>query len=222
MPRILIVHDDDVIRSDIKEHLSTAYEVIETGLPESVLAITLEHKPDAILLDLSLPGLSGLELCQTLSSLSFTQHIPIFVGGKDERNKVFCQNLGASKYFTMPIDFVKLKTDLASFLGPKKSERRAYVRVQLRVVLKLKGTNKNGSFLEVRVATEDVSKGGFLCTCASSLEEVATVEVSLCGEREHYLGHARLARIVRTDVSNPRYGFQFIGTIGEGQIETLI
>src|SRR5271165_1043824 len=189
MARILIVHDDELVRSDIREHLSSTYEVIETGLANSVFAITLEHKPDVILLDLSMPGFSGLELCQELSSLSFTQHIPIFVCGKDERNKVFCQNLGTSRYFTMPIDFVKLRTDLASVLGPQKADRRAHVRIQLRAILRLQGTNKDGTFLEVRAATEDVSKGGFLCTCASSLEQVATVEVSVCGEREHFLGH---------------------------------
>jgi hypothetical protein len=155
-------------------------------------------------------------LCQALSSLSFTRHIPIFVSGEDERNKAFCQNLGASRYFTKPIDFTKLKTDLASVLRSKRVERRADVRVQLRVVLKLRGTNKGGMFLEVRAATENVSKGGFLCACASSLEEVTTVEVYLCGEPEHYLGHARLARVVKADALNPRYGFQFIRPIAEG------
>jgi CheY-like chemotaxis protein len=215
MPLILVVDDDEAIRSDIREHLSSTYEVIETVAAESALAISLQYKPDAVLIDLSMPGLSGLELCQALSSLSFTEHIPIFVSGTDERNKAFCQNLGASRYFTRPIDFVKLKADLASVLSSKRAERRADVRAKLRVVLKLRGTNKDGSFLDVRAATENVSKGGFLCSCSSSLEEITTVEVSLCGEPEHYLGHARLARVVKADTLNPRYGFQFIGPIGE-------
>jgi CheY-like chemotaxis protein len=215
MPRILVVHDDATIRGDVKEHLSDTCEVIDTGVPETALAMALEHKPDAILLDVSRSGLSGFELCLALSSLSFTQHIPIFVSGEDDRNKAFCQNLGASRYFTKPIDFVKLKTDLASVLGSKRDNRRAHVRVQLRVILKLRGTNKDGSLWEVRAATENVSNGGFLCACAASLAEVTTVEVSLCGEREHYLGQARLARVVKTDIADPRYGFQFVGTTGE-------
>jgi DNA-binding response OmpR family regulator len=220
MPLILIVDDDETRRTAVKEQLSNTYDIIETGASETAFAMALEHKPDAILLDLSLSGLSGLELCQALSSLSFTQHIPIFVSGEDERNKAFCQHLGASKYFAKPIDFAKLKTDLASVLRSKKAERRTDVRVQLRIILKLRGINKDGTFLDVRAATENVSKGGFLCACASSLEEATTVEVSLCGEHEHYLGHARLARVVKTDTQNPRYGFQFIGPIAgstEGQ-----
>jgi CheY-like chemotaxis protein len=216
LPRILIAHDDATIRGDVKEHLSGSYDVIETLVPETVLAMALERKPNAILLDLSMPRLSGLELCKALSSLSFTQDIPVFVCGQDERNKAFCQRLGASRYFTKPIDFAKLKTDLASVLRSKGVERRADVRFQLRVILKLRGTKKDGTSLEVRVATENVSKGGFLCACASPLEEVVTVEVSSCGEPQHYLGHARLVRIVKTDALNPRYIFQFIGAIGEG------
>lgn len=213
MPRILVVDDDEATRSATKEYLSRTHEVIDTGSPEKALAMALEHKPDVILPDLSMPGLSGFELCQTLSSLSFTQHIPIFVSGEDERNKAFCQNLGAFSFFKKPVDFEKLKAKLASVAGSKKTDRRAAVRVQLRVILKLRGISKVGSFLEVRAATENVSESGFLCACSSSLEDVTTVEVYVSGEPEHYLGHARLARVVKADALNPRYGFQFIEPI---------
>jgi response regulator RpfG family c-di-GMP phosphodiesterase len=160
-----------------------------------------------------MPGLSGFELCQVLSSLSLTQQIPIFiVSGEDERNKAFCQNLGASGYFTKPVDFATLKTDLARALRSKVPERRRDVRVQLRVIVKLKGKNKDGSYFEVRAATENMSNGGFLCACTASLEDITTVEVFLCDQHEHSLGQARLVRIVKTDALNLRYGFQFISS----------
>jgi hypothetical protein len=41
---------------------------------------------------------------------------------------------------------------------------------------------------------DNMSEGGFLSHCTASLEEGATVEVFLCGEGEHYLGPARIAR----------------------------
>jgi DNA-binding response OmpR family regulator len=215
MPLILVVDDDENMRRAIKDELSGTYNVIETGLPETAVAIAVEQKPNAILLDVSMPDLSGYELCQALASLSFTQHIPIFVSGADERNRAFCQNLGASRYFTKPIDFAKLKTDLAWVLRSEKVERRADPRVRIRLILKLKGTSKEGRCLEVRAATENVSQGAFLCASSTSLAGVETVEVSLCGEHEYYLGHARLARMVKTDTSGLRYGFQFVGTDGE-------
>lgn len=212
MPRILIVDDDEAMRAVVKEHLSAIYEVIDTGFPENALVMAVEQEPDAILLDLAMPGLSGFELCQTLSSLSFTQRIPIFiVSGQDERNKTFCQNLGAVRFFTKPIDFAKLKADLASVINSKQVQRRRDVRVQLKLLLTLRGKREDGTDFEVRAATENVSKGGFLCACPASLEEATTVEVCLSGEREHPLGNARLVRVVKTDNLNPRYGFQFTG-----------
>ncbi len=215
MPRILVVDDDEAMREVIRDHLSSIHEVIDTGDPETALSLTIEHRPDAILLDLSMPELSGFELCRALSSLTFTQQIPIFIiSGEDERNKAFCQSLGAVAYFRKPIDFLKLKMRLAETVRPKRTERRTDVRVQLRVNLKLKGKDRQGAYFELRATTENVSKGGFLCACASSREEATTVEVLLCGERELDLGFARLARVVKDDGAGPRYGFQFIGNSG--------
>ena len=214
MPRILVVDDDEAVRGIIKQHLSIAYEVVDTGVPENALALTLEHRPDAILLDLSMPGLSGFELCRALSSLSFTQQIPILIVSRDERNKAFCENLGATAHFTKPIDFLKLKAQLAEIVRPKQTERRADVRIQLKVNLILKGKDRTGAYFEVRAVTENVSKGGFLCACVPLLKDVTTVEVSLFGERKLNLGYARLVRVVESDNLTPRYGFQFIGTSG--------
>ena len=220
MQRLLLVDDDDSMREAIKDRLSHSYEVVDTGVAESALALTLEYRPDAILLDLTMPGLSGFELCRALSSLTFTQQIPIFViSGEDERNRNYCENLGASGFFTKPIDFEKLEAQLERVVQPKKAERRADVRVPLVVVLQLKGQSRGGRYFDVRVATENVSKGGFLCTSTCLLEDATTVAVSLCGERELDLGFAQLVRIVRNDKRNPRYGFQFIGASGTKIVE---
>lgn len=219
MARILIVDDDEVLRSIAKEHLSNIYEIIETGAPETALALTLEHKPDVILLDLSMPGMSGFELCQLFSSLNATKQIPIVItSGEDMRNRAFCFRLGASSYFTKPVDYPRLKAELAEILSAKRDERRANVRVQLTVMLKLRGRRKDGTDLEVRATTENMSKGGFLCSCASPLEEGTTFEVTLCGARELCLGHARLVRVIKSTNLDPRFGFQFIGTTEPGDL----
>lgn len=216
MPRILIVDDDEAIRGVIKDHLSATYKVIDTGVPDNALAMALEHKPDAILLDLSLPGTSGFELCHAFSASSFTRQIPIFIVGEDERNRAFCQNLGASRYFTKPIDFAKLKKALAYALDCKWAERRRDIRIEVKVNLALKGRKRDGTVFEANAVTKNMSKGGFFCACPAWLEKGDTVQVFFAEESERCLGDARLVRVVETDGVYPHYGFQFIGTIGEG------
>ena len=57
-------------RRDLWSRLSEGYEVIDTQDPEQALGLALEHKPDAILLDLMMPKFSGFELCQSFRALS--------------------------------------------------------------------------------------------------------------------------------------------------------
>jgi hypothetical protein len=118
-----------------------------------------------------MPEVSGFELCRSLSFLSITKHISIFiVSGIDEKNTAYCQNLGAVGYVTKPIDFATLKANLAKVIQSRGAERRADVRVALRVTLRLKGKSRTRAYFEVHASTENVSRGGFLCSCASSLD----------------------------------------------------
>ena len=97
MARILIVDDDESIRRLVRLNLTDLYEIFDTGKPEEALALALEHKPDAILLDLRMPGYSGFELCKTFTTFSATQLIPVFVisGEGGAKTKEFCRDLGA-------------------------------------------------------------------------------------------------------------------------------
>src|SRR3989442_14320375 len=97
MPRILIIDDDEQVRKALRFQLDDEFEIIDSGSPEEALALALQHKPDAILLDLSMPGYSGYEILQTLSSLSFTQQIPILIvsGEPAAYYKKFGDNLEA-------------------------------------------------------------------------------------------------------------------------------
>lgn len=211
MPKVLIVDDDAMMREFLRRGLRDSYEVIGTSDPAEALALTLEHKPDAILLDLNMPTFSGFELCQTLHSLSYTSEIPIFVvsGEQSAKHKTDCEKLGAKGYFEKPVNFTELKLGLDAEIHRKKPERRSDVRVRMRVPLKLKGRNLNGEQFEECAETENVSARGFLCLCRAPLWEGATVEVFLPGEQERYAG---LAEVVRQESSGERwhrYGFRF-------------
>lgn len=208
---ILIVDDDDAMRGMLRTRLADTYTIIDTGDPEQALGLALTHKPDAILLDLMMPKFSGFELCQSFHSLSYTSRIPIFVitGESAAKYKEHCENLGAMGYLEKPVDFKELKRRLATELQNRRPERRAHLRVRMRIILKLRGTDSTGKQFEELTATENVSAGGFLCNCTQSLVKDAIVEVFLSGREDQYVGRARAVRRESAGAPWQRYGFQF-------------
>jgi DNA-binding response OmpR family regulator len=218
MPKILIVDDDESVRGLLRVRLSDAYQVVETGDPEQALALALEHKPDAILLDLMMPGFSGFELCQSFHTLSYTSRIPIFVitGEAGTKYKEHCESLGAKGYFHKPVDFEGLRAALREELKGKQPERRAHKRVQMRVILKLRGTDANGKDFDESTTTDNVSAGGFLCNSAATLIKGAQVNVFLkSGGTERHAGRAHVVRKESTGTAWNRYGFQFDETTSD-------
>ena len=215
MPKVLIVDDDEAVRGLLCMRLSDTYQIVETGDPEQALALALEHKPDAILLDLMMPGFSGFELCQSFHSLSYTARIPIFVitGEAGVKYKEHCESLGARGYFQKPVDFAALKIAISQELKGKQPERRAHKRLQMRIMLKLRGTDGNGKKFEESTTTENVSSAGFLCNCSASLIKASPVEVfTTSAGQERFAGRAQAVR--RESPGSPwqRYGFQFLET----------
>jgi CheY-like chemotaxis protein len=212
MPKILIVDDDESMRGLMKMRLGDTYQIIETGNPEQALGLALEHKPDAILLDLMMPKFSGFELCQSFHALSYTSQIPIFVisGEAGAKYREHCESLGAKGYFQKPVDFVELKEKLASVIKAKQPDRRAHVRVRMRVILKLRGKDPNGNPFEETAATENVSAGGFLSGCTASLVKGALVDVFLAGDPERFAGRVRVVRREAPGAPWQQYGFEFV------------
>ena len=123
----------------------------------------------------------------------------------------YVSNLGASGFFEKPINFPELKARLAEALQAKRPERRAHVRVRMKLVLKLKGTDERGRSFEQLTTTENVSAGGFLCNLPVVLAPEARLDVFLSGSDIDR--HAGTVRAVRQEAPNSpwqRYGFQFV------------
>ena len=211
MKKLLIVDDDNSMRGMMRMRLSDSYEVFDTGDPEQALAMALEHKPDAVLMDLMMPKFSGFELCQSFHALSYTASLPIFVitGEAGLKFREQCGSLGAAGYFEKPIDFLKLKERLASELRDSRPERRTEVRVRMRVPLKLRGSDADGNVFEELAETENVSASGFMCNCVRLLTKDSLVDVFVAGEKEHRVGRARVVRKESPGAAWQRYGMHF-------------
>lgn len=217
-PKVLVVDDDESVRGMLRTRLSDTYQVVETGDPEQAVALALEHKPDAILMDLLMPGFSGFELCQSLHTLSYTSRIPIFVisGEAGAKYREHCASLGAKGYFQKPLDFAALKATLAAELRAKQPERRKHKRVQMRVLLKLRGADVDGRRFEEATTTDNVSAGGFLAVCTASLAKGTPVEVFLTsGGHERFAGRAQAVRKESPGSPWQRYGFEFLETTSD-------
>ena len=100
--RVLVVEDDEGIREMLKYNLVTAgFSVQEASDGASGLRTARTARPDLILLDLMLPGMSGFDFCRALRKSS---RVPIImITAKDsEVDKIVGLELGADDYITKP------------------------------------------------------------------------------------------------------------------------
>ncbi len=216
MEKLLIVDDDEALRRLMRLELSDTYEVIDSGEPEQGLALALESKPEAILLDLRMPKYSGYELLQTFTSFSHTQKIPVIIvsGEAGGQTKEHCKQLGAAGYFEKPIDFDALRVCLRQVAKTRMDTPRSEVRVRLRVSLKLRGVNDHGDQLEASATTENVSVSGFMCVCTAAFAVNSVVAVYLGNSGEEYVGKARIIHLDPQGAQLRRYGCMFTEKTG--------
>ncbi len=103
-PLVLAVDDDDTIRTLVR-HVLSAYEVIDFDRPEQALsALRSGLRPDLILSDVQMPGMSGFELHVELRRLPALLSVPfVYLTALDRRDDVrYGMGLGADDYLTKP------------------------------------------------------------------------------------------------------------------------
>jgi two-component system, OmpR family, phosphate regulon response regulator PhoB len=216
MRKLLVVDDDEALRRLMRLELGDTFEIVDTGVPEEGLALALEHKPSAILLDLRMPKYSGYELCQTFTSFSWTQMIPVIIvsGEAGAQTKEHCKQLGASDYFEKPVDFDALRKRLVQIVQDHHLNIRSEVRVRLHVPLQLRGTDVRGNKFGETATTENVSLSGFLCHCGADLSVDSIVDVFLTTPGEIYVGQARVVHSDTKTGAIRRYGCCFVSKTG--------
>ncbi len=108
MPKILIVEDEMKIARFVElELMHEGYTVATSGDGRSGLERALSWQPDLIVLDLMLPGLSGIEVCRRVRQES---DIPIIMltAKDDVSDKVMGLDMGADDYMTKPFAIEEL------------------------------------------------------------------------------------------------------------------
>lgn len=101
--RILIVDDEhEVVRILQKSLTAHKYEVLTAFDGKDALQIAEERHPDLLLLDINLPGLSGIDICKHLRARSQLPSIIIISVRNKEREKVKVLDAGADDYIAKP------------------------------------------------------------------------------------------------------------------------
>jgi two-component system, OmpR family, KDP operon response regulator KdpE len=105
---VLLVEDDqnivDLVRSNL---IARAHDVVVSKDGLDAVAMLEASEPDAVLLDLMLPGIDGFELCRELRERS-SVGIIVLSARRAETDKVRALNLGADDYMTKPFGIEEL------------------------------------------------------------------------------------------------------------------
>ncbi len=123
MPKILLVEDNEMNRDMLSRRLQRrGYEVVTAhdGEQGHFMATTID--PDLILMDISLPEMSGWEVTRRLKANPETRHIPIIAltahALVSDRDKAF--EAGCDDYDTKPVEFKRLSEKIEILLTEKK------------------------------------------------------------------------------------------------------
>jgi DNA-binding response OmpR family regulator len=115
--RVLVVDDDATVRDVVRRYLRDAgYAVDLAADGRSGLDAAARVEPDAVVLDLMLPGLSGLELCAALRVRTDPPAIVMLTALGEEQDRVLGLEFGADDYVTKPFSPRELVLRVGSVL----------------------------------------------------------------------------------------------------------
>jgi DNA-binding response OmpR family regulator len=118
-PTILLVEDDDFAAELTMEMLAADYAVRRFDNGQAALDALTELAPDLVLLDVSMPGLSGYEVCRALRDDPTVGDLPvIFLSGMvSEEERLAGYEAGGDDYLTKPVTARELRSKISLALG---------------------------------------------------------------------------------------------------------
>ncbi len=122
-PTILAVDDSKIMQHEIKRALENTYNVLVADNAVDALSVIYHQTISALLLDVSMPGVDGLELCRTVRNLPQFQNLPIIMlTARDGAfDKVQGRLAGATEYLTKPFNQETLIQVISNFVTPPQS-----------------------------------------------------------------------------------------------------
>jgi CheY-like chemotaxis protein len=97
--------------------LGSRYDFVEAEDGAEALALAAEERPDLIVLDVMLPGLSGIEVLEELRTTDALKEIPVVVITAWSHAEIDAQVAGADRFVSKPFDPDELSAAVAELLG---------------------------------------------------------------------------------------------------------
>ena len=120
MARRMVVDDSPTGIAHVKGILSRAgHEIEEAATGDEAITKVKEVMPDAIVMDVVMPGVNGFQATRTLSRDPDTKHIPIIVvsSKNQETDRVWAMRQGAREYLVKPVKEYDLLKKISSVLA---------------------------------------------------------------------------------------------------------
>jgi len=125
MPNILVIDDDESLRDTIGIMLEQeGYSPILVSDGKTGYERALAVKPDLMIVDLRLPGMSGIEICKQLRAASFKTPIIVLSAVGEEVDKVLLLEIGADDYVVKPFGARELLARIRAVLRRTSPEAR--------------------------------------------------------------------------------------------------
>ncbi|TCD57797.1 response regulator [Synechococcus sp. BS55D] len=120
MSKILLVEDNEMNRDMLSRRLlRKGYELVFAVDGEEAVSQAKEQNPDLILMDVSLPGMDGLEATRLIRQDEQTLSIPVIAltAHAMDSDRERCLAAGCNDYQTKPIDFPQLLKAISGLIG---------------------------------------------------------------------------------------------------------
>lgn len=132
-PTLLVVDDEPTNLQVLRQILQADYRLHFAKDGERALELAVQSKPDLILLDVMMPGMTGMEVCRQLKASAETSHIPvIFVTAlSDERNEADGFEVGAVDYIVKPVSPVIVRARVRNHLSLVRMDDLRLSRLEL-------------------------------------------------------------------------------------------